>query len=99
MNNLRLHDQGGIVRINDEENEHEQIALKMRNVDWPMGNNRPSRVLYTYRDGDEENAVSYAWTSPDEPRIGINLRWVQVSCTQGEAKIKPGINLKTGSGN
>jgi len=99
VNNLRLHDQGGIIRINSAGNEHEQIALKMRNVVWPMGNNRPSRVLYAYRDGDEDNAVSYAWTSPDEPRIGINLRWVQVSCTQGDVKIKPGINLKTGSGN
>lgn len=99
VNNLQLHDQGGWVRIESEEYEYEKIALRMRNVVWPSGTNRPSRVLYLHRDGDDEKAVSYAWTSPDEPRLGINLRWVQVSCTQGGVTIKPGINLKTGSGN
>ena len=98
VNNLTLHDQGGWIRLPETE-EREQMAFRMRNVDWPIGNNRPSRVLYAYRGEDEDKAVSYAWTSPDEPRIGINLRWVQISCTQGGATIKPGINLKTGSGN
>lgn len=97
-NNMPIHDQGGWIRLPETE-DHEAIALKIRNVDWPMGNNRPSRVLYAYRGGDEEIAVSYAWTSPDEPRLGINLRWVQASCTQGDKRITPGINLETGSGN
>ena len=98
FNDLVLHDQGGWIRL-PATKDYEAIALKMRNVVWPTGNNRPSRVLYAYRGGDEDKAVSYAWTSEDEPRIGINLRWVQASCTAGSAKIKPGINLKTGSGN
>jgi len=98
VNNLEIHDQGGWIRI-PATDDYEEIGLKMRNVVWPSGNNRPSRVLYAYRGGDEDTAVSYAWTSPDEPRLGINLRWVQVSCTEGESTIKPGINLKTGSGN
>jgi len=99
INNLRIHDEGGWIRLESDEYEYEKIGLRMRNVVWPTGNNRPSRVLYAYRDGDEENAISYAWTSPDEPRIGINFRWVQASCTEGAVTIKPGINLKTGSGN
>lgn len=98
VNNLQIHDQGGWIRI-PATDDYEEIGLKMRNVLWPMGNNRPSRVLYAYRGGAEDTAVSYAWTSPDEPRLGINLRWVQVSCTQGDSTIKPAINLKTGSGN
>ena len=99
VNNLRIHDEGGWIRLESEDYEFEKIGLRMRNVVWPTGNNRPSRVLYAYQNGDEENAVSYAWTSPDEPRIGINFRWVQASCTEGAATVKPGINLKTGSGN
>ena len=99
VNNLRIHDEGGWIRLESEDYEFEKIGLRMRNVVWPTGNNRPSRVLYAYQNGDEENAVSYAWTSPDEPRIGINFRWVQASCTEGATTVKPGINLKTGSGN
>ena len=98
VNNLNLHDQGGMARI-PATKDYDEIAIKIRNVRWPSGNNRPSRVLYVYRGGDEDRAVSYAWTSPDEPRLGINLRWLQVSCTEGDTKITPGINLKTGSGN
>jgi len=96
-NDIYLHDQGGRAWV--EGPDHERVGLKMRNVVWPMGNNRPSFVLYAYQGDDEEKAVSYTWTSPDEPRIGINLRWMQASCTEGDATIMPGINLKTGSGN
>lgn len=95
--NVVLHDQGGMAWL--ESDEHERVGIRMRNVVWPTGNNRHSRVLYAHRGDDTENAVSYVWTSPDEPRIAMNLRWVQVSCTQGGETIVPGINLKTGSGN
>lgn len=96
-NDIYIHDQGGRVWLEGE--DHQRVGLRMRNVVWPMGNNRPSLVLYAYRGDDEDKAVAYAWTSPDEPRIGINLRWIQASCTKGDETIMPGINLKTGSGN
>lgn len=96
-NNIYLHDQGGRVWL--EGPDHERVGLKMRNVVWPSGNNRPSLVLYAYRGDDEDRAVSYAWTAPDGDRLAINLRWVQASCTLGDENVMPGINLKTGSGN
>jgi len=97
-NDIPIHDQGGRAWV-EANGEHPRVGLKIRKVIWPMGNNRPSVVLYAYKGDDEEKAVSYAWTSPDEPRIGINLRWIQASCTAGSSTITPGINLKTGSGN
>jgi len=97
-NNISLHDQGGRAWI-DATGEHPRVGLKLRKGGWPVGNNRNSLVLYTYQGDDEDTAVSYAWTSPEEPRIGINLRWIQASCTAGDDTISPGINLKTGSGN
>ena len=98
-NDLVIHDQGGRIWVDAVEGEHPRIGLKMRNVVWPMGNNRPSLVLYAYRGDDGDKAVSYTWTSPDGERLAMNLRWVQASCTLGNETIKPGINLKTGSGN
>ena len=77
---LEIHDQGGMVWLETEEETPQQVGIKMRNVRWPYGNNRPSLVLYAYRP-DEDRAVSYAWADPSAQRIGINLRWMQASCT------------------
>ncbi len=77
---LEIHDQGGMVWLETEEEGPQQVGIKMRNVRWPYGNNRPSLVLYAYRH-DEDRAVSYAWADPSAQRIGINLRWMQASCT------------------
>lgn len=96
-NDVILHDQGGMVWLESE--DHERIGIKMRNVVWPMGRNRDSLVLYAYRGDDEDKAASYVWTAPEAERIALNLRWMQASCTLGDATINPGINLKTGNGN
>ena len=77
---LEIYDQGGMVWLTTDESEPQQVGIKMRNVTWPYGSNRPSLVLYAYRPG-EDRAVSYAWADPSAERIGINLRWIQASCT------------------
>ena len=77
---LEIYDQGGMVWLPTDESEPKQVGIKMRNVTWPSGSNRPSLVLYAYRPG-EDRAVSYAWADPSAERIGINLRWMQASCT------------------
>ncbi len=79
--NVKVHDQGGRAWIDAEEAVHPRVGIKIRNVVWPYGNNRPSLVLYVYQGDDADRAVSYAWTTPEADRIGINLRFVQGSCT------------------
>ena len=86
-NNVRVHDQGGFVWF--EGDDHERVGIKLRNVVWPSGRNRPSFVLYAYRGDDEKSAVSYAWTSPDGERLAINLRWIQASCTLDTGDVFP----------
>jgi hypothetical protein len=76
---LKLHDQGGRVRAGG--GDAPQAVLRMRNVVWPSGPNRPSLVLYVHTPDSPERAVSYAWADPGAARIGINLRWMQASCT------------------
>lgn len=83
---LTLHDQGGRVRVSGN-GEAPDITFRLRNVTWAAGSrNRPSFVLYVHKD-DPVRAESYSWASPDADLIGINLRWVQGSCSlvQGEA--------------
>lgn len=80
---LVVHDQGGRAWTSGE--DAPRVGIKIRNVVWPAGRNRDSLVLYAYRGGDAESAVSYTWTSPDADRIAINLRWMQASCTLSDA--------------
>ncbi|MEM1380665.1 MAG: hypothetical protein AAGH41_08575 [Pseudomonadota bacterium] len=76
---VRLHDQGGIAVITTDEDVPRTVRLQLRDVDWPYGNRRPSLTLYVL--GEDDRAVSYSWTEGGADRIGINLRWLQASCT------------------
>ena len=77
---VEVFDQGGLAWIDTDEDEPQRVGIKLRNVEWPYGTNRPSLVLYAYRE-TVERAVSYAWAEPTAELLGINLRWMQGSCT------------------
>ncbi|MEM7283457.1 MAG: chromophore lyase CpcT/CpeT [Pseudomonadota bacterium] len=77
---VKLHDQGGRFWVTTDEASPQTVGLKMRNVVWPYGNNQPSLVVYAYNEGSDR-AVSYAWSEPTAKRVGLNLRWMQASCS------------------
>ncbi|MEM9837786.1 MAG: hypothetical protein AAF830_01390 [Pseudomonadota bacterium] len=76
---VRLHDQGGIASVTTDEDPARTVRLQLRDVDWTYGSRRPSLTLYVL--GEDDRAVSYSWTEGGADRIGINLRWLQASCT------------------
>ena len=45
-----------------------------------------SLVLYIF-EGNRKRATSYTWTEFDSERIGINLRWLQASCTHAPERV------------
>ena len=78
---LTLHDQGGRVLVGGGDTGADQVTLRMRAVHWPPpSTNRPSMVLYVHKD-DPDRAASYSWADINASRVGINLRWMQASCT------------------
>nr|WP_156780759.1 hypothetical protein [Hyphomonas sp. Mor2] len=77
---VKLHDQGGVAELITDEEPARRIRLLLRDVDWPYGTNRASLTMYVL-EGDSDRAVSYTWTEAGADRIGINLRWLQASCT------------------
>ncbi len=78
---LKLHDQGGRVTFGGGDSGAPPVILRMRNVVWPSGPNKPSLVLYVHKPDSPDRAESYSWADPAAKRIGINLRWMQASCT------------------
>ena len=78
-------DQGGRVRSGGGSSGAPEAIFRLRNVIWPApSTNRPSLVLYVHRPDSPDHAESYVWADPDAKLIGINLRWVQGSCTRDE---------------
>jgi hypothetical protein len=78
---LKIHDQGGRVLFGGGDTGAPPVVLRMRNVIWPTGTNKPSLVLYVHKPDNPDHAEAYSWADPGAKRIGINLRWMQASCT------------------
>lgn len=80
---LENFDQGGRVTVSGE-GVAPDVAIRLRNVTWAKDSrNKPSLVLYAHKD-DPERAESYGWASPDASLVGINLRWMQASCSRAD---------------
>ncbi len=79
---IAVHDGGELVWTMTDARPS-AVGLKIRRPVWPSGPNQDSLVLYVHdRAGENaERAVSYSWADPGAERIGINLRWMQASCS------------------
>jgi hypothetical protein len=78
-----LHDQGGMATARLTGATPNVVSLRLRNVDWPIGQNRPSLTLYLMT-GNSPDAKAYAWSEPDSKRIALDVGGTQVSCTRDE---------------
>jgi hypothetical protein len=85
---LKLHDQGGRVRFGGGDTGAPEYILRLRNVIFATGTNRPSIVLYVHTPKDPDRAISYVWGDPDVSRLGVNLRTMQASCTISKGEMK-----------
>lgn len=76
--NLSTYDAGGELKIDFGANS---IRLLLRNVDWALGNNRPSLTLYLF-EKNNEFAQMYSWTDEAANRIALASGDYQASCTK-----------------
>ena len=83
---LAIHDQGGRARFGGGDSGAPEVVLRIRHVVWPKAaegqvQRGPNLVLYIHRPDAPDRAEAYAWADDGANRIGINLRWMQASCT------------------
>ncbi len=77
---LMTFDQGGRILVPGSGTAPD-VTVRIRNVTWAEGSpNKPALVLYIHKQ-DPVLAEIYSWASPDATLIGVNLRWVQASCS------------------
>lgn len=80
---VAVHDGGELTWVKTDARDA-RVGLKIRRPVWPSGPNQDSLVLYVHDEAaaDPDRAVSYGWADPGAKRLGINLRWMQASCSQ-----------------
>ncbi len=78
MPDLRLHDEGYVVPITDDGRET-GYAFELARLTYQ--NTRVSVLKLGVIEQSSGKTLRYAWTEPLSPRIGINLRWLQVGLT------------------
>lgn len=76
--NLKVHDQGGEASLKFGQ---KTVRIRLRDVVWPLGNNRPSLTLYLLL-GAEDYSDIYTWTDSDANRIALAFGDYQASCTR-----------------
>ena len=83
---FKIHDRGGAVWFDTNEDPSRQLGISLFLVDWPINNyegifTRDSLVIYVneQKDGETINH-GYSFTQPDAERIGINLKWLLAMC-------------------
>lgn len=79
---LSVHDQGGEVWIETQEDPPRQLGLRLHHVVWPFGESEPSRGLFLLdaAQPDDGRGIGYVSTSPDSRRIAFSNRAVSASC-------------------
>ena len=80
---LVVHDQGGVAEATLTGATPSTVSIRLRNVDWPIGQNRPSLTLYLMT-GNDRDAKAFAWGEPDAKRIALDVNGTQASCTRDE---------------
>ena len=78
---LTIADQGGEAWVKTDDALPREFGYRLRQVQWPAGANQNALTLYVLRRG-EPKAAAYAWADPKATRIGLNLRWMQGSCSR-----------------
>lgn len=78
VNDIKLHDQGGTQSVTLG---NQTIRLRLRSVEWPLPNVRPSLTLYLLQNNDDFAQI-YSWTDIDAKRIALSYNAFQASCTR-----------------
>lgn len=79
--NLRVLDQGGKGYFQTSDQVPKQYYLQLKETVFPAGKRPDVFELFIHEAGNP-TALSYVWTKVGSDRIGINLRWMQGSCSK-----------------
>lgn len=84
--NIIIHNQGDIANFTTTDKQPKHYFIRLKETIFPAGG-RPDvfeMFIHETSESAKENykeALSYTWTNSKADRLGINLRWMQASCS------------------
>lgn len=88
-----LHDQGGSFEFTTRDANNRQFIITLANIDWPINNHHDvftRDVLVFYLSERTEKGVKnlgYSFTESTVRRMGMNLKWLLMSCWMESNKV------------
>ena len=84
--NIRLHNQGDIASFTTTHESPQHYFIRLKETVFPSGNRPDVLEIFVHEDTEQakknyKQALSYTWTNADAGRLGLNLRWMQTSCS------------------
>lgn len=77
--NLHLHSEGGRLPLLDQDEKPTGYSVMLARVTRPESKTEVLKLSVIKDETDKY--VAYTWTEPDNHRLGINLKWMQVGLT------------------
>ncbi|XQW83569.1 CpcT/CpeT family chromophore lyase [Thalassotalea piscium] len=83
---ITIHDQGGIAEFTTTGKVPKHYILRLKQTVFPAGNRPSVFEMFIHEKSEdlqlpETEALAYTWTNIGATRLGINLRWMQSSCS------------------
>ncbi len=83
---LSLHNQGDIAKFTTTDSESKHYFIRLKETIFPSGNRPDVFEVFVHEDTElarkqYKQALAYTWTNADAKRLGLNLRWMQTSCS------------------
>lgn len=81
-----VHDQGDIAQFTTTDENPKSYFIRLKQTEFPAGNRPDVFEMFIHEDSEQakknyKQALSYTWTNKEAERLGINLRWMQSSCS------------------
>lgn len=90
---FEVHDQGGTIEFTTRDESQRTFILTLANIDWPINNHhdvftRDVLVFYlSERTSEGVKNLGYSFTEPTVKRMGINFKWLLMSCWMESNKV------------
>jgi len=84
--NQIIHDQGDIAEFVTSHETPQHYFIRLKQTEFPAGKRPDVFEMFIHENSEQakknyKQALSYTWTNKEAKRLGINLRWMQSSCT------------------
>lgn len=84
--NINIHNQGDIAEFTTTDKIPKHYFIRLKETIFPAGKRPDVFEMFIHENTQESKtnytqALSYTWTNTEATRLGINLRWMQASCS------------------